>query len=105
MGPLTIDDVRAAARRLAGRITRTPVLAAESLDQRSHLRLFFKCENLQRAGAFKIRGALNRLLMLTPDERQRGVLAFSCSLLHEVRPVVKGRRYCVVTFLYGRNAP
>ena len=77
MGPLTIDDVRAAARRLAGRITRTPVLAAESLDQRSHLRLFFKCENLQRAGAFKIRGALNRLLMLTPDERQRGVLAFS----------------------------
>ncbi|HET9491747.1 MAG TPA: threonine/serine dehydratase [Methylomirabilota bacterium] len=77
MGGLTIDDVRAAARRLAGRITRTPVLTAESLDHRSTLRLFFKCENLQRAGAFKIRGALNRLLMLTPSERERGVLAFS----------------------------
>jgi threonine dehydratase len=77
VGGLTIDDVRAAARRLAGRITRTPVLTAESLDHCSSLRLFFKCENLQRAGAFKIRGALNRLLMLTPSERERGVLAFS----------------------------
>ncbi|MGH7313783.1 MAG: threonine ammonia-lyase [Candidatus Rokuibacteriota bacterium] len=77
MSPLTLEDVRAAARRLAGRITRTPVLTSESLDHAANLRLFFKCENVQRAGAFKIRGALNRLLMLVAEERQRGVLAFS----------------------------
>ncbi|HSF05840.1 MAG TPA: threonine/serine dehydratase [Methylomirabilota bacterium] len=77
MSPLTLEDVRAAAHRLAGRITRTPVLTSEAWDQAAHLRLFFKCENLQRAGSFKIRGALNRLLMLSPAERRRGVLAFS----------------------------
>ncbi len=77
MSRLTLEDVRAAARRLAGQITRTPVLTSEAGDQASHLRLFFKCENLQRAGSFKIRGALNRLLMLSPAERRRGVLAFS----------------------------
>jgi threonine dehydratase len=77
VSPLTLEDVRAAAHRLAGRIVRTPVLTSEAWDHASHLRLFFKCENLQMAGSFKIRGALNRLLMLSPAERRRGVLAFS----------------------------
>jgi threonine dehydratase len=77
VSPLTLDEVRAAARRLAGRITRTPVLTAEAWDWRTGLRLVFKCENLQRAGSFKIRGALNRLLTLAPAERERGVIAFS----------------------------
>jgi len=77
VSPLTLEDVRAAARRLAGRITRTPVLSSEPWDHVTNLRLFFKCENFQRAGSFKIRGALNRLLMLSPEERRRGVLAFS----------------------------
>ena len=56
---VTIDDVREAARRLAGRIHRTPVVSCRSFDEASGHRVFFKCENLQRAGAFKIRGALN----------------------------------------------
>jgi len=74
---LTLEDVRAAARRLGNRIHRTPVIASQSFDDASGFSVFFKCENLQRAGAFKIRGALNKLLTLTPAERARGVVAFS----------------------------
>jgi threonine dehydratase len=75
--PLTVDDVRAAARRLDGRVTRTPVIASRSLDDASGHAVRLKCESLQRAGSFKIRGALNRLLTLAPAERERGVVAFS----------------------------
>jgi threo-3-hydroxy-L-aspartate ammonia-lyase len=53
------------------------VLVSEALDEQSGYRVHLKCENLQRAGAFKIRGALNKLLTLTEDERRRGVVAFS----------------------------
>jgi threonine dehydratase len=74
---LTIDDVRAAAQRLCGRITRTPVLTSEAFDDASGYAVYFKCENLQRAGSFKIRGALNKLLTLSDDARRRGVVAFS----------------------------
>jgi threonine dehydratase len=74
---LTLEDVRAAARRLGNRIHRTPVVACQSFDDACGHHVFFKCENLQRAGAFKIRGALNKLLILTPAERERGVVAFS----------------------------
>jgi threonine dehydratase len=74
---LTFDDVQGAARRLAGRIRRTPVLTSDALDAISGYRVFLKCENLQRAGAFKIRGALNKLLSLSDAERARGVVAFS----------------------------
>jgi threonine dehydratase len=74
---LTIDDVRAAAQRLSGHIDRTPVISSAAVDEASGYRVFFKCENLQRAGSFKIRGALNKLLSLTPTERARGVVAYS----------------------------
>jgi threonine dehydratase len=75
--PLTLDDVHAAARRLLGHIHRTPVISSQSVDDASGYRVFFKCESLQRAGSFKIRGALNKLLSLTPAERARGVVAYS----------------------------
>src|ERR671930_1277841 len=74
---LSIDDVEAAARRLRNRIHRTPVVSCQSLDDVTGYAVFLKCENLQRAGAFKIRGALNKLLTLSADERRRGVVAFS----------------------------
>ncbi len=77
MSVLTLDDVKAAAQRLKGRVHRTPVLTSRSLDEATGHRVFLKCENLQRAGAFKIRGALNKLLTLSPDDLARGVLAFS----------------------------
>ncbi len=75
--PLTLDDVHAAARRLLGRVVRTPVVTSQAWDDASGYHVFFKCENLQRAGSFKIRGALNKLAALTPEELQRGVVAFS----------------------------
>ncbi len=74
---ITYDDVAAAAERIAGRIRRTPVLRSRMLDEVAGRELYLKCENLQRAGSFKIRGATNRLLTLSDDERRRGVVAFS----------------------------
>ena len=77
MSTLTLDDVDAAARRLQGHITRTPVVTSQTWDDVTGYRVFLKCENLQRGGSFKLRGALNKLLTLNPEERARGVLAFS----------------------------
>ncbi|HZN51959.1 MAG TPA: threonine/serine dehydratase [Methylomirabilota bacterium] len=74
---LTLDDVRAAAQRLVNRIYRTPVISSQPFDDASGCRVFFKCENLQVAGSFKIRGALNKLRSLTAAERGRGVIAYS----------------------------
>src|SRR5687767_15952930 len=70
-------DVKAAAGRLAGVAHRTAVATSHTADERTGARLFFKCENLQRMGAFKFRGAYNALSRFTPEQRQRGVLAFS----------------------------
>src|SRR5215813_9708650 len=74
---LTLDHIQAAARRLDGRIHRTPVTTSRFLDEATGYHVFLKCENVQRAGAFKIRGALNKLLTLSDQERSRGVIAFS----------------------------
>lgn len=74
---IAYDDVVAAARRIRPHVHRTPVLASHLVDQAAGIALFFKCENLQRAGAFKARGAFNKLLSLSEEERARGVVAFS----------------------------
>src|SRR5437899_9935129 len=74
---VSIDDVHAAARRLRNRIHRTPVVSCQSMDDATGYAVFLKCENLQRAGAFKIRGALTKLLSRSPGERARGGVAFS----------------------------
>jgi len=76
-GELTLDRVEAAARRLVNRVHRTPVVTCRSFDDATGQSVFFKCENQQRAGSFKIRGALNKLLTLSPEERARGVVAYS----------------------------
>src|SRR3984893_1125614 len=77
MSAIGIEDVRAAAARLKGRIHRTPVITSRSFDERCGCHVFFKCENLQYTGAFKIRGALNKLLTLTAEQRSRGVVTAS----------------------------
>ncbi len=74
---VTFADVEAAARRIAGHAHVTPVMTSRTLNQRVGAELYLKCENLQRAGAFKFRGAFNRLSVMTPEERARGVVAFS----------------------------
>ena len=74
---VSFDDVMAARERIAPRVRRTPVLTSRSIDERLGCRVFFKCEMFQRTGAFKARGAFSRLTQLTPEERERGVVAFS----------------------------
>ncbi|MFI7126991.1 threonine/serine dehydratase [Nonomuraea sp. NPDC050153] len=72
-----IDDVRAAAARLAGYVTATPLLASHALDELCGVPVLCKAENLQRTGSFKLRGALNHVLSLSPAERAGGVIAAS----------------------------
>jgi threonine dehydratase len=74
---VSFDDIAAAHERIKGHAHRTPVLTSATIDALTGARVFFKCENLQRMGAFKFRGAFNALSQLDPDQRRRGVLAFS----------------------------
>jgi len=74
---ISIDDVHAAAARLAGVAHRTPVRTSRTADERTGATLFFKCENFQRMGAFKFRGAYNALSQFSPQQRRAGVIAFS----------------------------
>jgi threonine dehydratase len=74
---LTLDLIHQAQTRIAGRIHHTPVVTSKSFNRIAGRAVFFKCENLQRAGAFKIRGATNKILALTDDEKKHGVIAVS----------------------------
>ena len=74
---ISFDDVRAAAGRLAGTAHRTPVRTSRTADERTGAQLLFKCENFQRMGAFKFRGAYNALAQFTAEQRCAGVIAFS----------------------------
>ncbi|MDQ3808795.1 MAG: pyridoxal-phosphate dependent enzyme [Chloroflexota bacterium] len=74
---ITLEDVQAAAARIRGVANRTPVATSRTLDRLVGASVLLKCENLQRGGAFKFRGAYNRLVCLSPEERARGVVAFS----------------------------
>ncbi len=73
----SFDDVCAAAERLRGIAHRTPVVTSRTLDERTGARAFLKAENLQRIGAFKFRGAYNKIAQLEAEQRARGVVAFS----------------------------
>ncbi|HEY8410106.1 MAG TPA: threonine/serine dehydratase [Pyrinomonadaceae bacterium] len=74
---LTTDLIHAARERISSRIHRTPVITSRQFNEVAGKQVFFKCENLQRAGAFKIRGATNRIQSLTDEEKRRGIVAFS----------------------------
>jgi threonine dehydratase len=75
--PVSYADVAAAAARIAGHAHRTPVLTSRTVNARTGAEVFFKCENFQRIGAFKFRGAYNALAQLSDEQKHRGVLAFS----------------------------
>ncbi|MCI0462442.1 MAG: pyridoxal-phosphate dependent enzyme [Gemmataceae bacterium] len=77
LGAVDLDAVRAAAKRIAGHAHRTPVMTCSTLDRLAGRRLFFKCEQFQKAGAFKFRGALNAVLQLPDDVAARGVVTHS----------------------------
>src|SRR5579872_1185945 len=74
---VTIDDIRAAAQRIKPIARRTPVLNSHSFDREAGAKVFFKCENMQKGGAFKIRGAANFIYSIPEPDRVRGVVAFS----------------------------
>jgi threonine dehydratase len=73
----TYDDVARAAERIAGAAHKTPVQTSRTANARAEAELFFKCENLQRGGAFKFRGAYNAIAALSDEQRRRGVVAYS----------------------------
>ena len=77
MQPPTIEDIRAAAQRIDGAVVRTPMLVSRTLSEVIGAEVWLKFENLQFTAAYKERGALNKLLQLTPEERARGVIAAS----------------------------
>jgi len=75
--PFSYDDVADAHRVLAGHAHRTPVMTSRQVDARTGCTVFFKCENFQRIGAFKFRGAFNAISRLTPAQRAQGVITYS----------------------------
>lgn len=73
----TFDDVAAASERIKGHVHKTPVMTSRTVDEAFGGQVFFKCENLQRMGAFKFRGGYNALSRLGPEQRKAGVVAYS----------------------------
>ncbi len=105
MPPVTFADVQSAAERLAGQAHRTPVVTSHTLDERVGAQVFLKCENLQRMGAFKFRGAFNAMSRLSDADRARGVITYS-SGNHAQAIALSGRILGVKTVVVmPSNAP
>lgn len=102
---ITFDQIKQAQKRLAGHAHRTPVVTSRTLDSQLGGEVFFKCENLQRIGAFKYRGAYNAMSRLTDPERRAGVLTFS-SGNHAQAVALVGRQLNIpTTVVMPENAP
>ncbi len=103
--PVTYDEVAAAATTIAGQAHRTPVLTSRSIDARTGAQVFFKCENFQRMGAFKFRGAFNALARLPQTAKAAGVLAYS-SGNHAQAVALAGRELGIrTTIVMPADAP
>ena len=100
--PVVLADIEAAASRIEGHAHKTPVLTSTTIDKKTGATVFWKCENFQRAGAFKFRGAFNALSRLTADEKRRGVLTFS-SGNHAQAIALSGRLLSVPTVVVMPN--
>lgn len=102
---MTFSDIEAAAKRLEGIAHRTPVMTSRTADAKADGKLFFKCENLQRGGAFKFRGAYNAIATLTEEQRRHGVIAYS-SGNHAQAVALAGRLQNVATtIVMPKDAP
>lgn len=101
----SIDDVRAAHARIQPYIHRTPVLTSAYLNELTGAELFFKCENFQKAGAFKVRGASNAVFSLTDDVAQKGVATHSSGNHALSLSYAAGRRGIPCTVVMPRTAP
>ena len=103
--PLSVDDIRAAAERLTGEVTRTPCLPSRTLTELAGCEIFLKFENLQFTASFKERGALNKMAQLTADERARGVLAVSAGNHAQAVAYHAERMDIAATIVMPRFAP
>src|SRR3954468_10965900 len=99
------DDVAAAYERIKSQARRTPVMTSRQVDKLTGANVFFKCENLQRMGAFKFRGAYNALSLLSPDEKRRGVLAFSSGNHAQAVALAGGLLNVKTTIVMPEDAP
>jgi threonine dehydratase len=103
--PPNIEDVRAAHRRIAPYIHRTPVMTSASLNEMAGAKLFFKCENLQKGGAFKMRGATNAIFMLSDAEAAPGVVTHSSGNHAQAVALAAKLRGIRAWVVMPRNAP
>ena len=101
----TLHDIRAAAQRIKPYIHRTPVLTNESLDQRTGAQVYLKCENLQKVGAFKFRGACNAVFSLGEEEAARGVSTHSSGNHAQALALAAKLRDIPAYIVMPRNAP
>jgi threonine dehydratase len=97
--------IHEAAERIKPLARRTPIMTSRSIDERAGLRVFLKCENLQRGGAFKIRGASNLILSLSPEERERGVVAFSSGNHAQATAIASKHVGALATIVMPEDAP
>lgn len=102
---VTFDDVMRAAQRLHGVAHRTPVMTSRTADEISSARLFFKCENLQRVGAFKFRGAFNAIAALTDEQRQCGVVTYSSGNHAQAIALAGQLQRAATTVVMPKDAP
>lgn len=102
---LHFNDIQDAADRLRGIAHRTPVITSRTLDQLLGMRVYLKAENLQRMGAFKFRGGYNALNVLTQDERDRGVVAFSSGNHAQAVALAARLHGCRATIVMPLDAP
>jgi threonine dehydratase len=98
-GPPTLDDVIAAAGRLAGQVVRTPIVRSPALDRLAGAELWLKAESLQHIGAFKARGALNAVAQLDDDTRRRGIITYS-SGNHAQAVALAARRFGITADIF-----
>ncbi len=102
---VTFADIEAAAARIAPHVKRTPVLTSDWFDERAGIRTFFKAENLQRGGAFKLRGAANFVLSIPDADIGRGVVAFSSGNHAQAVAIAAGLRGVKATLIMPDDAP
>ena len=98
-------EIEAAKKRIAPYIHRTPIIKSHSLERLLNRPLFFKAENLQRTGSFKIRGALNKILSLTEEEAKRGVITYSSGNHAQAVALAASIRNISATVIMPPNAP
>src|SRR5258707_9361434 len=100
---IQLSDIQAAAERIRPIAHRTPVLTSRSFDDVAGTDVFFKCENFQRGGAFKIRGAANFVYSIPKDRLSRGVVAYSSGRSEEHTSELQSRQYLVCRLLLEKK--